>query len=374
MDRRQILGFAGAAFSAAAFAPVHAFADAAKGAQVATGGLLIDGNLMPPLDPDAPLDDAYAALVRSSGLTALKMTLGGSGNLDKAQTDVDIADIAKAIDKNPQLFTRIRSFSDFGEAKRTGKVGIIFSFEAGEMLEGKIENIDHFRQAGVLVMGLTYNRETPFGSGVLAKNPKGLTRLGHEAVARMNALGVSIDISHCDEATSFAAISASRVPVLVTHAGCAAVHSHPRNKSDALLRTLAKNGGVVGIYELSFLVPYPEQPDIAAYIAHLDHALRVCGEDHVGIGTDGSLTPFDTSPESMATWNEEIERRKRSGVSAPGEGPPPFVIGLNRPDRYSVIADAMAARGYRARTIEKVLGENFARAFADTWKAGPQTV
>lgn len=56
---------------------------------------------MPPLDPDAPLDDEYVALVRSSGLTALKMTLGGSGNLDKAQTDADIADVAKAIDKNP---------------------------------------------------------------------------------------------------------------------------------------------------------------------------------------------------------------------------------------------------------------------------------
>jgi len=372
MDRRQVLGFASAAISVAAFAPARAFADAAKGSQIASGGLLIDGNLMPPLDPDAPLDDEFVALVRSSGLTALKMTLGGSGNLDKAQTDADIADVAKAIDKNPQLFTRIRAPSDFVEAKRSGKVGIIFSFEAGEMLEGKVDNIDHFRQAGVLVMGLTYNRETPFGSGVLSKNPTGLTRLGHEAVARMNARGVSIDISHCDEATSLAAITASRAPVLVTHAGCAAVYKHPRNKSDALLRALAKKGGVVGIYELSFLVPYPAQPDIAAYISHLDHALKVCGEDHVGIGTDGLLTPFDTSPQSMAAWNAEIERRKKSGVSAPGEGPPPFVVGLNRPDRYSVIADAMAARGYRSRTIEKVLGENFARVFAETWKSEPQ--
>lgn len=369
MDRRHFLGQAGTALSLAAFGTGRALAADNKASQTASASLVIDGNLMPPMDPTTPLDSELAAQVRSSGLTAFKMTLGGSGNLSKAETDGDVAEVTKFIDLNPDLFTRIVTPADLVAAKRSGKIGIIFSFEAGEMLEGNLDNIDHFRKAGVLVMGLTYNRETPFGSGVLAKNSTGLTRLGTEAVHRMNKLGVSLDISHCNEATSLAAIAASSRPVLVTHAGCAAVYQHPRNKSDRLLRALAQKGGVAGIYELNFLAPYPAQPDLEVYMAHLDHALRVCGEDHVGIGTDGLLTPFDTSPESMAAWNADIERRKKTGVSAPGEGPPPFVTGLNRPDRYAVIADAMAAKGYKPRTIEKVLGENFARVFAETWSA-----
>ena len=65
---------------------------------------------------------------------------------------------------------------------------------------------------------------------------------------------------------------------LITHAGCAAVHPNLRNKSDALLRALADKGGVVGIYELSFLVAPPAQPTLEDYLAHLVHALNLCGE------------------------------------------------------------------------------------------------
>ena len=216
-------------------------------------------------------------------------------------------------------------------------------------------------------MGLSYNLDTPFASGVMSKAHGGLTPLGREAVARMNALNVTVDVSHSDEPSSLAAVAASAKPVLITHAGCAAVHPHPRNKSDALLRALAERGGVLGIYELSYLTTAPVQPTIAVYMAHLTHALDVMGEDHVGIGSDALLTRFDTSPASMNRWNAETARRKATGVAAPGEGPPPFVVGLNRPDRYVVIAEALMKRGYQARTVEKVLGGNFARVFAETW-------
>lgn len=329
---------------------------------------IIDGNLVAPIDGTTPLDAATAAQVRSSGLTAFKMTLGGSGNRNKAATDAQLADLVRGIAINPDVLMTITSPGDFDRAKRSGRTGVILSFEAGEMLEGRIENIDYFRSAGVLVMGLSYNRVTPFASGVLAAKSTGLTDLGRQAVHRMNALGVTIDVSHSDERSSMDALVASAKPLLITHAGCAAVHPNPRNKSDALLRALAEKGGVVGIYELSYLVPPPAQPTLGDYLAHLVHALKICGEDHVGIGTDGFLTPFDTSPESMKEWNAEIARRKATGVGLPGEGPPPFVIGLNRPDRYAVIGDALRRRSYPSRTVDKVLGTNFERVFRETWK------
>jgi membrane dipeptidase len=207
-----------------------------------------------------------------------------------------------------------------------------------------------------------------FASGVLSPQPSaGLTALGRDAVHRMNALGVSLDLSHCDEASTLAALAASSKPALITHAGCDAVHAHPRNKSDAVLRAMADKGGVVGIYDLSFLAQAPKQPTLDDYLRHMTHALDVCGEDHVGIGSDALLMPFDTSPESMAEWNKDIAARKASGVGAPGEGPPPFVLGLNRPDRHFLIADALEQRGCKTRTIEKVLGLNFQRVFAATW-------
>jgi membrane dipeptidase len=331
--------------------------------------IVIEGNLVPPLDDAAALDRATARAVKSSGLTALKATLGGS-NSDFAQTTAEIDGYDKGIALNPKVYMKIGNATDFARARRAGKVGIIYSFEGVGMLESRVDRIDHFFARGVRVMQLCYNRPSAFASGVLTPQPSsGLTPLGREAVQRMNALGVSLDLSHCDEPSTLAALAASDKPALITHAGCAAIHDHPRNKSDAVLRAVAEKGGVVGIYDLSSLVPAPKQPTLEDYLRHLRHALDVCGEDHVGIGSDALLMPFDTSPESMAEWNKDIEARKASGVGAPGEGPPPFVIGLNRPDRYGVIADALAHAGIGERTIEKVLGLNFQRGFADTWKA-----
>lgn len=363
MDRRMFVGGA-LALSAA---PGRAVARRSQAGALIRRMTVIDGNLVIPLDPHRPLTGDTAAQIRASGLSVMKLTLGSNGDQSVAATLTEIAETDRGIAASPRLLMKVREVADFARAKASARLGVIFSFEAGEMLEGRVDGIDRFSRLGVRVMGLSYNRDTPFASGVMSTTHGGLTPLGREAVARMNALGVTVDVSHSDEPSSLAAIAASAKPVAITHAGCAAVQAHPRNKSDTLLRALADRGGVVGIYELSYLTAPPAQPTLAVYMAHVLHALNVCGEEHVGIGSDASLTRFDTSPASMKDWAAQIARRKASGVAAPGEGPPPFVIGLNRPDRYEVIADALLSRGYRAHTVKNVLGANFARLFADTW-------
>jgi len=338
-------------------------------ARLYRSAIVIDGNLVLPIDPDAPLDEETADLVRASGLTAAKITIGGAGTETRGETRESIAAIDRAMAQNPSLYMKITGPADVAIAKATGRLGVIYAFEAAEMLEGDLDAIDEFRAAGVLVMGLSYNRTTPFASGTMSTPSTGLTDLGRQAVARMNARGVTLDLSHSDEASSLAAIAASQKPLLITHAGCDAIHAHPRNKSDHLMRSLAVRGGVIGLYELSYLTTAPAQPSLEVYFAHLTHALDVCGEDHVGIGSDALLWPFDTSPESMAEWNKSLEERKAAGVAAPGEGPPPFVTGLNRPDRCAVIAEGLLKRGYSPRAVEKVLGGNFQRVFRETWSA-----
>jgi membrane dipeptidase len=369
IHRRDFLKLSSTA--AAGVILAHAVRTSAAASVFPGSVIVIDGNLVPPFnDAGGALDAVTTKAVLSSGLTALKATIGGSGN-DFAQTSAEMDDFDKAIRDNPRVYMRINEPDDFLKAKRSGQVGIIYSFEGVAMLEGKLDRIDHFRTRGVRVMQLSYNKPSPFASGVLSSQPSsGLTPLGREAVHRMNALGVSLDLSHCDERSTLDALSASKKPALITHAGCSAVLAHPRNKSDRVLRAVAAKGGVVGIYDLSFLAQAPKQPTLDDYLRHMTHALNVCGEDHVGIGSDAMLMPFDTSPANMAEWNKVIAARKASGVGAPGEGPPPFVIGLNRPDRYRVIAAALGKRGYARRTIDKVLGLNFLRVFSDTWQFG----
>lgn len=329
--------------------------------------IVIDGNLVAPFDDEAPLDKALADQVRSSGLTAFKMSIGGAaGGYDDVNSDIAAFD--RAIALNPDVYLKVSTVADLQVAKHTGRVGVIYSFEAAEMLDGRVDNIDHFSALGVRVMQLSYNTATPFASGVMVPQPSsGLTPLGVEAVARMNTLGVTLDLSHADEPSTLAAIAASVRPVAITHAGCDAVYAHPRNKSDAVLRAVADSGGVIGIYGLSYISPGPAQQSLDDYLAHMLHALSVCGEDHVGIGSDALLTAFDTSPDNMAQWDASIAARAAAGVAAPGEGRPPFVTGLNRPDRPELIARALLDRGQPIRVVEKVLGENFQRIFAQTW-------
>lgn len=338
-----------------------------RASQLYRDAIVINGNLILPIDPDKPLDQATRDMIKASGLTAAKLTIGGSGSQSRAQTAESIVAIDKTVALNPGVYRKIATAADLLHAKASGELGIIYSFEAAEMLEGDLDAIDQFRAAGVLVMGLGYNRTTPFASGTMSSRSTGLTDPGRQAVERMNARGVTVDVSHSDELSSLGAVAASRKPVLITHAGASAVHAHPRNKSDQLMRTLADRGGVMGVYELSYLTKAPAQPSLDVYFTHLTHALNICGEDHVGIGSDALLWPFDTSPESMAEWNRSLEQRRAAGVAAPGEGPPPFVTGLNRPDRCAVIAEGLLERGYGARVTDKILGGNFLRVFQETW-------
>ncbi len=198
-------------------------------------------------------------------------------------------------------------------------------------------------------------------------NGGGLTQLGHEAVKTMNTRGVAIDLSHANPQTTADAIAASSRPVIMSHAGCAAVHRHPRNKTDEQLRALADKGGVVGIYDLPYLVASPKQPTVDDYIAHMEHALKLAGEDHVGVGSDVLINPFDTSPKGMAEFNKWEQERQKSGLAAPEEDRPVYVVGLNVPRKIEIIADQLLKRGYSEHAVEKIVGGNFARVLNEVW-------
>ena len=331
--------------------------------------IVIDGNLIISFDTGHRLPDDVITAIKTSGLTTIKYSIGGYDD-DFEQTQRDLEALRHLIETHPDLLLQVKTPGDITRAKRTGRLGIIFSFEEVTALEGRLDRIDFFASgASVRVMQLSYNLPSPFASGVLSPQPsRGLTPLGHQAVERMMSLGVTVDLSHADAPSTFGVLAMAAKPVLITHAGCDAVYPHPRNKTDDELRLLAKNGGVIGIYDLPFLTASPHQPNLDDYLQHMKHALNVCGEDHVGIGSDMAVTPFDTSPAAMAAFNEDEAERHQRGVAAPGEDRPLYVVGLNRPDRTRIICDALLKRGYPARVVEKVLGRNFERVFRETWR------
>jgi len=325
---------------------------------------VFDANSSPTVANALPLSRELIELNRGSGITALKKSIGGiNANFYAATAELGFYQLL--IEKHPDTFVQVRVADDFERAQRENKLGIVFSFESVEMLEGELGNIEAFRWLGVRVMQLSYNRKSPFGTGSLEQG--GLTELGGRAIAKMNEIGVALDLSHSNEQTTLEALEKTERPALVTHAGCAAVYDHPRNKSDRVLRAVAQRGGAVGIYMLPYLAPSPRQPTLDDYVGHLEHALDVCGAEHVGIGTDVPMR-FDDSPKAKERFRENAEERRQAGVAAPEEDRPTYIPELNSPRKIERIVEALLMRGHTQETVRNVIGGNFRRAFETIWR------
>jgi membrane dipeptidase len=131
---------------------------------------------------------------------------------------------------------------------------------------------------------------------------------------------------------------------------------------------MADKGGVAGIYLMPFL-DIKGTRNTELVIRHIEHALKVCGEDHVGIGSDLSIQPIDETPEYQKAAAEFVASRRRAGGGAPGEDLPLYISDLNHPRRIESIALALGARGHSATTITKVIGGNFDRVLRTIWQA-----
>jgi len=373
ITRREFARSFGSAAAVLALSPTLGWAAdeskvSADAAKLYRDSFILDGNALAGIGGllRQPNFDEIAKLIRDSGVNTIKATLGGAiGNFEMAVADIAAAQ--QLMEKRVDLFLNVRTHADLDRARKEQKLGVIYSFESANMLEDKIDRIEMFRGLGVRVMQLTYNRKTPFGVGCLDGETDGLTELGRNAIAKMNELGVALDLSHSNTKTTADGIAASSKPPLITHAGCRAVYMHPRNKEDRELKALADKGGVVGIYMLPYITASPKQPMLDDYLQHLEHALKVCGEDHVGVGSDVPFFQVDES--DLEEMKKSAEKRKADGVAAPGEDRPTYIPDLNTPRKMELIADALLKRGHKSGAVEKIMGANFKRAFGEIWTA-----
>ncbi len=354
-------------------ATAHAANPPARSSRWYDDAIVIDGcGSIGRFDPDAKPGAAVTSLDLSdaveSGVTAFNLTVDDVTNDEHAydHTRDAIADTFRDIAVNSGSLTVIRNMADLRATKASKKVGFILGFQGATSLGPNLERFDEMHRDGVRVMQLTYNIRNLLGDGCLEAANSGLSTVGRKAVERMNAAGVLIDLSHCGQRTTAEAIELSKRPVAITHTACAALADRPRNKRDEEMRRCAEKGGVVGIYFMPFL-RMSGQPTGDDVIAHLEHAISVCGEDHVSIGTDGTISPIEITPAFVASHHKFVVERQQQGIAAPGESADVYNLcpDLNTTRRFQVLGEKLLARGHSEARVKKIVGGNFARVFGE---------
>jgi membrane dipeptidase len=333
-------------------------------------GVLDDPDLFLPPGGTAAVNARALADARASGLCAVNVTLGTVAGPDDPYEAArrDIAAWDALIADHPQDLCKVLAGDDIDAAAAAGRVGVVYGFQNTHMLGRNPARVDEFAALGVRVIQLTYNGRNDVGDGATVADDRGLSAFGAEILERLESRRVLVDLSHSSEKTCLDTLRLARRPVAITHAACRAVADHPRNKSDAELRLLATQGGVLGLYSMPYL-RLEGQPMAADLLAHLEHALQVCGEDHVGLGTDGGTSAPSDLTAYKAHLAEEVAQRRRLGIGAPGETAEVvlFLPDLCGPGQFQRLAELLAARGHGEARIDKILGGNFRRLWGEAW-------
>jgi membrane dipeptidase len=336
--------------------------------------LAIDGLGGPDLFFYKETDSEYAAelqALRECGLGGAVTTVSSLFWLgDKAYNDTRqrIDDWKAVIARHPDLLLLVRTRADLDRAEREDKVGVIFTFQGTEPLGEDADRIAQFHGQGVRVIQLTHNRRNLVGDGCMEPGNAGLSNYGHQVVERLNAEKVVVDLAHGSVRTIHEGILASQAPVLISHTGCRALVDAPRLVGDTDLKLMADRGGVAGIIFWPYLRKQGQQTS-ADVIRHIEHAIRVCGEDHVGIGTDLGIAPIEVTPAFVKDNAEMLRGMIAEGNFDRNRDPQLFLFppDLNMANRFEVLAAMLSARGHSDARIGKILGGNFARVMGEVW-------
>ncbi|MBM4194493.1 MAG: dipeptidase [Gemmatimonadetes bacterium] len=264
-------------------------------------------------------------------------------------------------------FLRIDDASDFERlARDRSLVGVMMTLQGADQFRTAAD-VDRFFALGLRASQLTYNTTNRLGSGFLADEDIGLTAYGAEIVARMNTVGMAVDVSHSADRTTLDGIAASRRPVIFSHASCRALlPGGLRAKTDEMIRNMARTGGVMGIPFLRFMLRTEEPVTIEHALDHVDHVVKLVGIEHVGIGSDmdvlGNPNPMGV-PEPTNQPNFHRYLLHRDTDSSITTKP------LNHPKRAYDFTEGLIRRRYSDEQIRLILGGNWVRVLGTIWSA-----
>lgn len=322
--------------------------------------------------------------MKKGGLNGLFFSIYMSGRITGPQAVNDalerIAAVHKLAADLPDQVMLCTTAAQVREAHRRGRIAALMGMEGGHMINNSLSVLRTYAALGVRYLTLTHSVNTDWAdsSGDQPKH-NGLTDFGKDVVRELNRLGVMVDISHVADKTFWDALAVSRAPLIASHSSCFALNDHPRNMKDDMIKALAAKGGVIQINYLDAFIdralyeytkkaqplmrelmekyPGPEnaakrQEEVAKQsgprpqvnweriVDHIDHAVKLVGADHVGLGSD-----FD-------------------GGSMPE--------GMKDATQLPKITEALLRKGYKESDIRKILGENTVRLLADVERAALQ--
>lgn len=244
--------------------------------------------------------------------------------------------VYRLVEAFPDDLQLARSAEDVLSAHRSGRVASLMGAEGGHSIANSLAVLRTLRRLGVSYMTLTHNDNNDWAASATGEPVDfGLTSFGREVVSEMNRIGMLVDLSHVHAQTMHDALDVAQVPVIFSHSSCRAVHEHPRNVPDDVLKRLKVNGGVQMVtFVPKFISAEPANAGISDVVAHLEHAREVAGVDHIGLGGD-----FDGIP----------------------VGPE----GLKRVSDYPHLLEALAERKWSAEDLRKLTFQNILRVLKD---------
>jgi len=291
--------------------------------------------------------------------------------------------IHQAVKKNATQAGIAITPDQFRKLAKEGKRTVFIGVENGYPLGTDLRRVEEFYNYGARYITLCHTKNNQLcdsANDTIAAG--GLTPFGVSVVKEMNRLGMMVDVSHISDKSFYDVIKLSKTPVIASHSCSRAICNNPRNMTDDMLRTLAKNGGVIQMCILSDYVKkpspnpardaalnaikakytndltdtqldalhkerddvyarYPQQlANVSDVVDHIDHIVKVAGIDHVGIGSD-----FDG-----------------------GGG----VADCQEVSQMPNITIELVKRGYSEEDICKIWGENFLRVMTQVEKYANQ--
>jgi len=258
--------------------------------------------------------------------------------------------VHREVARHPDGLALATTAAEILDAHSRGRIAALMGMEGGQMIDSDLAVLRIYYQLGVRYLTLTHTSHTPWAdSSAVPAVHHGLTDFGRQVVREMNRLGMMIDISHVSDETFFDALKTSTAPVIASHSSCRALDVAHRNMTDDMLRALAKNSGVVhinffeGFLDTDFLHHFgalnaaqdaqdandrraPKFGDrsqlgpanrkinaeriaklgripLSRLLDHFEHAVKIAGIDHVGIGTD-----FDGSDDQFPEGMEDASK------------------------------------------------------------------
>ena len=308
-----------------------------------------------PLRPNDPAFLPQLARHKAAGFDAITVNIG-FGEQGPEEHLRMIAALRHWLMARPEEYLLLLEADDVERARSTGRLAVGFDIEGANAVGDQLSLIQLYYDLGVRWMLMAYNTSNRAGGGCQDQDG-GLTNFGRAMVAEMERVGMLLCLSHTGHRTVREVLAMATQPLIFSHSNCAALHPHPRNIPDELIRACAATGGVVGINGVGIFLG---KNDISSetYARHVDHVVQLVGPAHVSIALD---YVFD-----MRELEEHLEKMK--GTFPPGLG---YEMGARfvPPEQLEEIVVTLQGWGYSDTDLTALLGGNLLRLAKQVWKA-----